>query len=191
MVRAITKQRGNKKENENHKLTEYFNVRKSDRRTKGEVKEEKRRLLEYALRRGVEHGLKVKHIHNKGRGVFATQDFHRGEFVVEYSGELISIHEAYHREEKYEQDENTGCYMYYFKYNDHPYCIDATAETGRLGRLVNHSRNGNLVTKTIMVDGTPRLVLIAKSHIRIGDELLYDYGDRSKESLEHHPWLAL
>ena len=24
-----------------------------------------------------------------------------------------------------------------------------------------------------------------------GEELLYDYGDRSKESLKAHPWLAL
>lgn len=68
--------------------------------------------------------------------------------------------------------------------------IDATAETGRLGRLVNHSRNGNLVTRTVLVDQKPRLALIAKVDIKKGDELLYDYGDRSKESLEHHPWLA-
>ncbi len=27
--------------------------------------------------------------------------------------------------------------------------------------------------------------------IEPGEELLYDYGDRSKESLEAHPWLAL
>uniref|UniRef100_T1GR53 SET domain-containing protein n=1 Tax=Megaselia scalaris TaxID=36166 RepID=T1GR53_MEGSC len=37
--------------------------------------------------------------------------------------------------------------MYYFKFNNHQYCIDATAETGKLGRLVNHSRNGNLLQK--------------------------------------------
>lgn len=70
------------------------------------------------------------------------------------------------------------------------FSIDATAETGKLGRLVNHSRNGNLVTRTIFVDQEPRLALIAKVDIKKGEELLYDYGDRSKESLEHHPWLA-
>lgn len=68
--------------------------------------------------------------------------------------------------------------------------IDATAETGRLGRLVNHSRNGNLIPRSITIDNKPRLVLLAKDDIKIGEELLYDYGDRSKESLEHHPWLA-
>ncbi|XP_072387639.1 N-lysine methyltransferase KMT5A-A-like [Diabrotica undecimpunctata] len=194
MVRAIIRQKSNKKKplpvTESHKLTEYFNVRKSDRRTKREVLEEKSRLIEFALRKGVEDGLEVKYIKEKGRGVFATRNFMKGEFVVEYSGELIDIQEAYLREERYEKDESMGCYMYYFKFKEQHYCVDATEETGRLGRLVNHSRNGNLTTKTVMVDGVPRLILTAKNYIRDGEELLYDYGDRSKESLEHHPWLA-
>lgn len=70
------------------------------------------------------------------------------------------------------------------------YSVDATVDTGRLGRLVNHSRNGNLVTRTITVDNKPRLILLAKEDIKKGEELSYDYGDRSKESLLHHPWLA-
>lgn len=46
--------------NLNHKLTEYFNIRKSERRrTKREVQEEQRRLFEFALRKGVEDGLEV------------------------------------------------------------------------------------------------------------------------------------
>jgi [histone H4]-lysine20 N-methyltransferase SETD8 len=69
--------------------------------------------------------------------------------------------------------------------------IDATTETGKLGRLVNHSRNGNLMTKTVMVGNRPHLVLIAKDDLPAGVELTYDYGDRSKEALMHHPWLAL
>lgn len=55
---------------------------------------------------------------------------------------------------------------------------------------MNHSRNGNLATRTILLDNVPRLVLIAKEDIKMGQEVLYDYGDRSKESLKHHPWLA-
>ncbi|KAJ8978774.1 hypothetical protein NQ317_015498 [Molorchus minor] len=81
----------------NHKVTDYFSVRKSDRRTEGEVQEERRRLLEFALRKGVEDGLEVRYIEGKGRGVFTTKHFHKGEFVVEYSGELIDINEAYRR----------------------------------------------------------------------------------------------
>lgn len=70
------------------------------------------------------------------------------------------------------------------------YSIDATAESSRLGRLVNHSRFGNLGPKAIEVSGVPRVVLIAKTDIKQGEELTYDYGDRSKKSLINHPWLA-
>lgn len=69
--------------------------------------------------------------------------------------------------------------------------VDATAESNRLGRLVNHSRNGNLVTRIVEVGKQPRLILVAKDDIAEGTELCYDYGDRSRESIRNHPWLAL
>lgn len=70
------------------------------------------------------------------------------------------------------------------------YSIDATTESSRLGRLVNHSRFGNLGPKVVEVSGFPRIVLTAKTEIKQGEELTYDYGDRSKTSLINHPWLA-
>ena len=70
------------------------------------------------------------------------------------------------------------------------FSIDATKDTGRYGRLVNHSRKTpNLVTRVITNGESPRLFLIAKYDIEPGVELLYDYGDRSKKSLELFPWL--
>ncbi len=72
------------------------------------------------------------------------------------------------------------------------FSIDATTESGRLGRLVNHSRqHPNLQTKVITLKEWPRLILVALKDINEGEELLYDYGDRSRESLRAHPWLAL
>ena len=69
--------------------------------------------------------------------------------------------------------------------------VDATAESGLLGRLVNHSRlQFNCCTKVVDVDDRPRLILVASRDITVDEELLYDYGDRSKESLEAYPWLA-
>ncbi|XP_059054253.1 histone-lysine N-methyltransferase PR-Set7 [Achroia grisella] len=176
--------------NTNHKLTDYFPVRRSVRKTSKCVMAEKMRDLERAVREQREDGLQVAYFEDKGRGVIATRPFGRGQFVVEYAGELVGVAEAREREYLYAQDPNAGCYMYYFRHGDQQYCIDATAETGRLGRLVNHSRNGNLLTKAVWVDG-PRLVLLAAHDIVPGEELTYDYGDRSKESLQHHPWLAL
>ncbi len=70
------------------------------------------------------------------------------------------------------------------------FSVDATEESGRMGRLINHSRNGNLITKVVEVKKTPRLVFVAKRDIDLNEELNYDYGDRSRKSLRHHPWLA-
>ncbi|XP_077301962.1 SET domain containing 8 isoform X2 [Arctopsyche grandis] len=175
----------------NHKLTEYFPVRRSVRKTKKEVMEQKQKDLELAIQEQREDGLTVSSFEGKGRGIVASRMFRRGDYVVEYAGELVDIAEARLREAHYAQDHTAGCYMYYFRHNNQNYCIDATSESGRLGRLVNHSRNGNLITKSIFIGSKPHLVLIANQDISVGEEVTYDYGDRSKESLQHHPWLAL
>lgn len=60
--------------------------------------------------------LKVQHIEGKGRAVFATRCFQKGEYVVEYHGDLLQITDANMREAEYAQNPATGCYMYYFQY---------------------------------------------------------------------------
>lgn len=67
--------------------------------------------------------------------------------------------------------------------------MDATKESTRLGRLLNHSKNGNCQTKLHDMDGIPHLILVASRDIESEEELLYDHGDRSKESISAHPWL--
>lgn len=80
------------------------------------------------------------------------------------------------------------------KRNSHNYfvccSIDATKETDRLGRLVNHCKKGNLKTRTFLLQGSPHLILVACRDIQPGEELSYDYGDRRKAALDSHPWLA-
>jgi SET domain len=60
------------------------------------------------------------------------------------------------------------------------YSIDATEEpapgTSSLGRLINHSRKGNVSPKVVEVDGVPRVCFFAKWQLNIGDQVLYDYG---------------
>ncbi len=70
--------------------------------------------------------------------------------------------------------------------------VDATKESGRLGRLVNHSKTkSNVVTKVVEVGGTPHLCLMASRDIAVGEELQYDYGERKKEIVESLPWLGV
>jgi len=68
--------------------------------------------------------------------------------------------------------------------------VDATQESGRLGRLLNHSKtNANVHTRLFPIKNRPYLILVASRDIKIDEELLYDYGDRSKTAIESHPWL--
>ncbi|KAB7494773.1 Histone-lysine N-methyltransferase pr-set7 [Armadillidium nasatum] len=172
----------------NTQITQFFPIRRSHRKPKAALLQEKQKEVEEKILSGKEEGLEVECFSTKGRGVKTTRHFRKGEMVVEYVGDLIDMKEAKEREKKYSLDTSKGCYMYYFTYqNTH---IDATEESGYLGRLVNHSRNGNLVTKAVEVQGKPHLILMAKKDLEEGTEILYDYGDRSKQSLEAHPWLA-
>lgn len=176
-----------------HKVTEYFPIRRSERKPKAELLKEQMEGIEARLLSTDDSVLDIEitMIENKGRGIKAVRDFEKGEFVVEYAGDLIDIENAKDRESKYSMDTSKGCYMYYFKHKGKQYCIDATGESGRYGRLLNHSTKApNCVTKVVMLGDTPRLILVAKQDIPANTELLYDYGDRSKESLAAHPWLA-
>ena len=68
--------------------------------------------------------------------------------------------------------------------------MDATKESGRLGRLINHStKRNNAITKTVEVNGTPHLYLMASRDIRVGEEVLFDYGERRKNVLDALSWL--
>ena len=55
--------------------------------------------------------------------------------------------------------------------------IDATLHDSRLMRFVNDAprRSANCVTKAILVDGQPHVMLFACCDIEPGDEIVYDY----------------
>ncbi|XP_026130060.1 N-lysine methyltransferase KMT5A-A-like [Carassius auratus] len=188
-VKKSTKRITDTKSSQSRKVTDYYPIRRSSRKSKSELKCEEKRHIDTLITNGIENGMMVRYIEGKGRGVFTTQKFQKGQYVVEYHGDLLQITDAKKREALYAQDPNTGCYMYYFQYLSKTYCVDATKESDRLGRLINHSKNGNCQTKLHDITGIPHLILVASRDIQEGEELLYDYGDRSKASIEAHPWL--
>ena len=51
----------------------------------------------------------------------AVKSFDKGDFVVEYAGDLIDIGTAKDLETKYSLDSSKGCYMYYFKHKGKQY----------------------------------------------------------------------
>lgn len=99
-------------------MTDYFPIRRSGRKTKQAVEQEISQHIETAIEKQLEDGLIVKVFPEKGRGIVAGRPFQRGEFVVEYIGELIDQVEADRREEAYAENAEFGCYMYYFKHKE-------------------------------------------------------------------------
>ncbi|KIH63630.1 hypothetical protein ANCDUO_06066 [Ancylostoma duodenale] len=113
----------------NHKITEFFPVRRSSRKTG--------KQLEVWF-----------YYEKKGRGIRAAKSFIKNEFVVEYKGDMMDYNSAKIREEEYAKDPSIGSYMYFFKYKSKRWCVDATKESEFKGRLINHSAlRPNLRTK--------------------------------------------
>ena len=58
--------------------------------------------------------------------------------------------------------------------------------------MINHSKHSaNLVPRLIEIHGTPHICFFTKNNIKVGEELLYDYGDRSASAVHAHPWLKI
>ena len=63
-------------------------------------------------------------------------------------------------------------------------------DNGRFGRLVNHSKlRPNLKPIKHVYNNKPRIMFKAIREIEVGSELLYDYGETSRETLDALPWM--
>ncbi len=105
---------------------------------------------------------------NAGLGLFATAPYKRGDFIIEYTGELISTDEANRRGGQYlfvVSDEKT---------------IDGKGRENT-ARYVNHSCKPNAEAE--LDEDELRVRIYAKKKILPGEEIVYDYG---KEFWDEH-----
>uniref|UniRef100_A0AAY4DH20 SET domain-containing protein n=1 Tax=Denticeps clupeoides TaxID=299321 RepID=A0AAY4DH20_9TELE len=110
------------------------------------------------------------------RGVFAESDIFKGDFILEYRGDLIDPEESKRRRRIYHN--SLKGFMFDFIWHGKFWTIDAARDDGTLGRLVNDDHiNPNCKMKRIMVEGKPHLCLFALKDITPGDEIRYNYGD--------------
>ena len=170
-------------------ISQQEGLRRSSRQPSSSKLQAEEEELCRRLRSNVDSGLSVTQIPGKGRGVVASKFFPKNSFVVEYAGKLVDLATSLklHYEVYGEQD---GSYIYWFNVKGKQWAIDATEESPRLGRLINHSHNQfNLITKVFMLDGQPRLYFVARRDINLGEELTFDYGDTDKRSVLSFPWL--
>ncbi|KAJ3092326.1 hypothetical protein HK102_008476 [Quaeritorhiza haematococci] len=135
---------------------------------------------------------------DKGWGVRAAEDIHRGQFIEEYVGEVITREEADGRDDPtymfdldfFVEEDNISNQDGDNGRNFAPYCIDAR-HFGNLSRFINHSCNPNVAVWTVIWDQPQghihHLAFFAVRDIRKGEEITFNYsgavgGDRGTQN---------
>ncbi|XP_052814090.1 N-lysine methyltransferase KMT5A-B-like [Mya arenaria] len=102
-------------------------------------------------------GYTVKDFGFKGRGIKTIVDRKNGDFLLHYTGELITGEEGDRREAK-----NSTGFRFFFISKGKQLCVDASEESGRLGRLVNHGHKKEL--NAVMKEVSGQLILFAQRY---------------------------
>ncbi|KAK9827616.1 hypothetical protein WJX81_006673 [Elliptochloris bilobata] len=105
-----------------------------------------------------------------GWGLFARAPLAQDSMVIEYRGELVRRATADARERRY-RAAGRDCYLFNVNAGT---VVDAT-QRGTIGRFTNHCCAPSMYTRVLDVDGAPRLAFFARTDIRPGQELTYDY----------------
>lgn len=115
--------------------------------------------------------LKISTIKNAGIGLFAKNLITKGQFIGEYTGELVNDKEADRRGRIYDIKEHS------FVFNiDCMHSVDATYYGNKM-KFINHmpSEKANCNTQIWRVLGTSKILVFASIDINEGDELFFDY----------------
>ncbi|KAF5867879.1 putative set domain-containing protein [Botrytis fragariae] len=134
-----------------------------------------------ALQRGVNKKLILgkSPIEGAGFGLFTAEPVKKGDFLSEYTGELISDNETERRGVEY----NAKFMSFLFNLNKE-WTIDAM-RMGNKTRFINHAESEadgmNCAARILLVNGEHRIAFRATRDILIGEELLFDYGPKFAE----------
>ncbi|XP_054168749.1 histone-lysine N-methyltransferase NSD2-like [Oppia nitens] len=113
-----------------------------------------------------------KTILSAGWGLRTLEDIKKGQFVIEYVGELIDEDECERRLKEMATNNESN---FYFLTIDKDNIIDAGPK-GNLARFMNHSCQPNCETQKWMVNGATRVGLFAVCDISAGTELTFNYN---------------
>lgn len=107
----------------------------------------------------------------KGFGLFASATIPAGTFIMEFVGEVVSMHEFKKRSREYAKNKTRHCYV---MTSSAKRLIDAT-QKGNLTRFVNHSCDPNAETQKWTVNGECRIGIFSKTTIKIFEEITINY----------------
>lgn len=96
-----------------------------------------------------------------GLGLFATKEFKRGDFIIEYTGEHITTEEA---------DRRGGKYLFILNKKT---TVDGKGRENT-ARYINHSCKPNAEAETD--EDEQKIRISARRKILPGEEISYDYG---------------
>ncbi|KAG9256032.1 uncharacterized protein F5Z01DRAFT_535323 [Emericellopsis atlantica] len=121
-----------------------------------------------------------------GYGLFAAEKIPKHASVIEYTGELVSGIEGERRDAELRAPfEGTRAMSYMFTMIGNPESVGKSvwidgAKYGNLSRYINsESRDSSLINlkpKHVIVNGTMRIVLVARRDIAPWEELFFNYG---------------
>ncbi|XP_011069815.1 histone-lysine N-methyltransferase ASHR3 [Sesamum indicum] len=106
-----------------------------------------------------------------GWGVVAAESINKGDFIVEYVGEVID--DALCERRLWDMKDQDAKNFYMCEINK-DFVIDATFK-GNASRFLNHSCAPNCVLEKWQVEGETRVGVFASRSIEVGEPLTYDY----------------
>jgi len=128
---------------------------------------------EYCQNQTIQNGISPKLVpfltEFKGWGLKAAEKIDKGQFVIEYVGEVIDLETCRARLRSTRNHRN-----FFFLTLNNNECIDASRK-GNLARFINHSCNPNCQTQKWVVRGELRIAIFASKDIEEGEEVTFDY----------------
>ncbi|KAK1399882.1 Histone-lysine N-methyltransferase ASHR3 [Heracleum sosnowskyi] len=106
-----------------------------------------------------------------GWGIEAAESINKGDFIIEYVGEVISDAEC---KDRLSYLEYMGAKNFYMCKVQTDFTIDSTFK-GNTARFLNHSCDPNCNLEKRQLDGETRLGIFASRTIQAGEPLTYDY----------------
>ncbi|XP_010537359.1 PREDICTED: histone-lysine N-methyltransferase ASHH2 [Tarenaya hassleriana] len=108
----------------------------------------------------------------KGYGLRLLDDVRKGQFLIEYVGEVLDLQAYEARQKDYAAK---GQKHFYFMTLNGNEVIDAGSK-GNLGRFINHSCEPNCRTEKWMVNGEICVGIFSLQDIKKGEEVTFDYN---------------